>query len=712
MIWGRGQVQVSRLTYTLRGPELGFAVPQGDLAALEEVIRLCSSFWNGLGSLIIPVRSDGTLHPTLDLLLEVRQLDQVLAHDSLGDRARQTLATRFGTVGSLWMDGHEIHPYFLSLNDRDESLTRIERPVLKSRRLRRVAEATWGYIPDEEVDDWRQRFEVTEASDQHEALRAILAAQIRGNSPLLLGARHMSAHQQEGGFDGWPCLFVFGRAGFEEVVHFWNLRSRMSGFGRGRAVVGVPRELLTATALEPIREWVDLPSGATHYKPDISLAVATADAPAVRAALEELGFSNAGERTHYRHSFPDPPEGREALEYFELGTGQLGGPMRRGANASTIATVTDRRISLDLPSPDGVRLPFGYLRFAIDGLPLPLPLTPTTAKGLIPEAWASQEGLTVKTHTEKRWRFDIELPEADDALAQWASSYGYEVRPSQPGLYAQALIGRLAAPADLDALADPIAVEILRWLTPDSTKKLVQRLRRDVDPDAVNLDEQVLLELLQRQGLLLRVAAKTLHDIASACGRKQPELTAALARLIEVGMVRRGISFACPRCKFDQVVTIGELDERIECEACRDELVAPVLNGDREHPLAYFLDGLAARLMEEDLLSVILALRRARLDTGAREAFIAWPGLLFSSAGTNVDGDLLISDGSTAGVFECKMNAARLEIDQTRRLVELCEDLHAKPGIAALHGEFDSGVRDLILESGGVVYQAKELFGS
>ncbi len=58
------------------------------------------------------------------------------------------------------------------------------------------------------------------------------------------------------------------------------------------------------------------------------------------------------------------------------------------------------------------------------------------------------------------------------------------------------------------------------------------------------------------------------------------------------------------------------------------------------------------------------------------------------------------------------MNAARLELDQTRRLVELCEDLHARPGIAALHGEFDSGVRDLILESGGVVYQANELFGS
>jgi hypothetical protein len=94
MIWGRGPVQVSRLTYTLRGPEWGFAVPQGNLAALEEVIRLCSSFWNGLGSLIIPVRSDGTLNQSLDRLLEVREVDQVLVHDAVGERTREALGKR------------------------------------------------------------------------------------------------------------------------------------------------------------------------------------------------------------------------------------------------------------------------------------------------------------------------------------------------------------------------------------------------------------------------------------------------------------------------------------------------------------------------------------------------------------------------------------------------------------------------------------------
>ena len=70
-------------------------------------------------------------------------------------------------------------------------------------------------------------------------------------------------------------------------------------------------------------------------------------------------------------------------------------------------------MALDVPPPEGVRLPYGYLRFAIDGLPLPLPLTTAAAERMIPNAWVSQEGLTIKTNTERRWRFDIELPDAE-----------------------------------------------------------------------------------------------------------------------------------------------------------------------------------------------------------------------------------------------------------------------------------------------------------
>lgn len=55
-----------RLSYFARGPGWAFAVPEGDLDALEEVMRACSEFWNGAGSLLVPVSRDGRVWPNLE----------------------------------------------------------------------------------------------------------------------------------------------------------------------------------------------------------------------------------------------------------------------------------------------------------------------------------------------------------------------------------------------------------------------------------------------------------------------------------------------------------------------------------------------------------------------------------------------------------------------------------------------------------------------
>jgi hypothetical protein len=707
-------VQVSRLSYSIRGPEWGFAVPQGDLDALEDVIRICSSFWNGIGSLIIPTRSDGRIYHSLDRALEVREVDQVLVHDRVGERAQESLRARLKKVRPLTgsFDQHEIHPLFLSLNDRDEVLSKIQRPLLVTRRLRRVALATWGHIPDEDLEEWRKRFLLLDVREL-DALRNLLSAQLHGNCPLYLGGRYMNSFEQSGGLDGWPCLFVFGEAGFDEIVHFWNLRSRLSSFLGSRPIVGVPRELLSALELGSIRRWVEMPVGATHYKPDITLVVPDRERLAARTALEDLGFTSPGDRVRFQHSFPNPPEGREGLEYFEMASGQFGGPMKRGAGASTLATVTDRSISLDLPPPDGVKLPFGHVRLAVRGLPLSLPLNATTAAQIIPNAYASQDGLTVLTQTAQRWSWDVRLPDQAEALEQWASSYGYIATPSQPGLYGQALLGRLRSPDDLNSLADEIAIAILDQLAPKSTKKLAQRLKLDLEdpatPTNTSLDEERLVAMLRDQGLLLGVEAKTLHQIASRAELSQPELVAPLARLVEAGLARRGVSFRCPRCHFLQLVPLGDLDERIQCQACRLELVTPVLKDTEEHPPSYFLDGLTARLMEQDLLSVILALRRARLDVGEAHSFSAWPGLLFNRSEAETDADLLVSNGELVTLFECKANAPSLRLSQAKKLLTLCEAVEARPALAALKGEFAEPVADAVTKAGGLIYLREDL---
>jgi hypothetical protein len=710
------EVRVHRASYTVRGPEWAFALPQGDLAALEEVMAICSEFWNGVGSLIVPVRADGRIYPRLDELLAVRGVERVYLHERLGERAVQTLSARMPDVAPIYADflRGEIHPFYLSLNDRPEVLSTLWRPLLRTPRLRRVALAAWGQIPEEDLPDWRARFNLGDVRDR-EALRHLLTSQIRGNTPLLLGARHMNTYEQYGGRDTWPHLFVFGRASFDELVYFWNLRSRLSSWAGLRPIVAVPRELLSPEELQPIRTWVTTPPTGTHYKPDISLAGPEREILAAAKALQGLGFKRADDDAGLQHSFPDPPKGREGLEYSEYPPG-ISGAMKRGATDFAQVTISDRRALLELPSPAGVRLPFGYLRLAIRGLPLPLPLNSVTANNIIQNAFVSEDGLTVLTTTAApRWTWEVRLPNPTEALEQWAGAHGFTVSPSQPGRYAEALLGRLPGPGSLDALADPTALAILDQLAPRSTKKLAQRIVAELGRGAASetgpVDEARLADLLRDQGLSLAIEPRTLHEIASRTGKRKPHYLAAITALVESGLVRRGVGFRCPQCNFRQLFALGELDERIACRACRLELPNPVRDGSEEYPTSYFLDGLAAQLMEQDLLSVILALRRLRLGAPERPLF-AWPGLIFKGPAGDVDADLLVSDGEQVRVFECKSRAEGLDLTQTQGLLALCETLGARPGIATLGGSFRKDVAGAVEAASGEIFRRPELLAA
>jgi hypothetical protein len=64
------------------------------LAALEDVMRRCSGFWNGVGSLLVPVRADGRLPRWLDVLLEARGIDQCFIHEALSEQASESVRER------------------------------------------------------------------------------------------------------------------------------------------------------------------------------------------------------------------------------------------------------------------------------------------------------------------------------------------------------------------------------------------------------------------------------------------------------------------------------------------------------------------------------------------------------------------------------------------------------------------------------------------
>ncbi|MGH2974241.1 MAG: hypothetical protein ACRDLL_05145 [Solirubrobacterales bacterium] len=133
------------------------------------------------------------------------------------------------------------------------------------------------------------------------------------------------------------------------------------------------------------------------------------------------------------------------------------------------------------------------------------------------------------------------------------------------------------------------------------------------------------------------------------------------------------------------------------------------LDGE-EYPRSYLLDGLAAQLVEHGMVPVILALRRAQIKNPEGAGFFAWPGLLFQEGDEPpTDADLLISTGEKVWIFECKSKAQWLSEEQVQKLLLLCEQVGARPGIAALEGRFSRDVTESIIEAGGEVMQRGDL---
>jgi hypothetical protein len=267
-----------RLSYVARGPEWAFVVPQGDLDALDDVLRRCSTFWNGAGSLILGIDAAGRWRqPRIDELMLTRPVDRVWLHPTLGDRPREAAFHRFPAAAAMWdgFDDDELHSLLLI----DEPATTAVRssmlvPRAPSPALSRVVLALWGHVDETDLPYWRARFELAEVGGE-----AFLPALLNGQltdlppaSPLALGRAHMRLISQVSPMT-WPFLCVLPeRPGFTSLVGFWNFRSRAASDAVGMPVVGIPREALRQPAhLHALRRWV-LSVQAGRLTPDLLVA--------------------------------------------------------------------------------------------------------------------------------------------------------------------------------------------------------------------------------------------------------------------------------------------------------------------------------------------------------------------------------------------------------------------------------------------------------
>lgn len=708
--------RLHRLRYFVRGPEWAFAIPEGDLAALEDVMRRCSGFWNGAGSLLIPVRRDGRLPKLLDALQATRGIDQCFIHETVETRARDAVQHRLPNATLLWdgFDEHELHPLHLlgTSRDTDAAKPHAEFPQFRAAGLQRVVLALWGHVPEEDMELWRERFEVQTARDD-EAHGALLRGQVPGvgHSPLQAAAVGMGLVEQRSPLWWHPYLWVIEGATFRELTAFWNFRARSLWHGPRPAVVGIPRESLRRPdQLRALADWTPRISGLRRV-PDTFVACTSRAGADVRAALAEVPFVEETE-TNWREL-----SGRDVLpnepRTFAFRRPTLGGPFVRGTGANALVSFDDGTASLSLTAPEDFRVRnFAHARLVFGNLPLPLPVTTSAARAVNINAHAT-DGVLLVTSAMGSWDFDVRLPTAAEALRYWASDHGYALASTQGGRDAEALLGRLGSLDALDSIADGRRLALLRTLAPASRVRLTRRLIAEAQEAGIDLDEAAMAQRLADIGLFLEVEARTAADIAGAMGTgtRKRDVLRLLPALVGAGFIRRAHEVRCPRCRFRMLLDLADQDEQVRCRACREMFVLPVVDesGSKEPELFYRLDGLMARAMDQDVLPVLLTLRALRPPHQSPDLFFAWPGIEFADDQGRVDVDLLVSNGTAVSCFEVKNNASGLKEPQLRKLLRVAERLGARPGIAAVEGTFAPELSEQVLEAGGRLLTTDDL---
>jgi hypothetical protein len=685
-------------------------VPQGDLAALEAVMAHASSFWNGVNSLIVPVDRLGRVPSAINYFLQVRGIEQLFAHEAIADSLLPTLSARFGQVSRMWegFDERELHPIHLCGAHPAVRHGMAEPELSTGARMQRVKLACWGDIADVDRAHWERALGLRTRTIAGSHLGGLLSAQTSGRTPLLVSGRYMRAFAQQR--PTWErYLWVFGRLSFNELVEFWNCRARLTGWDGEPHMVGAPREILRdPELLRPLLDWV-APRGGTWVKPDIIVCAQRQDAPAVKAAFKALGFRQYTGAT-ISHGFPTPNPDRPDPE-FQIHRPVLGGPMKRGTPAWTLATFTGDDVSLVLPVPEDFEVSASRLvRIELHNLPLPLPANDRLAQELLHAARVTLDGIGFAVDADRRsWNFDIGLPSGWEALRLWYEGFGFQVERSQAGRYGEALLGRLGELERLEVLASEPALAVLDQLAPLSAKKLAQHLAAAAGPS--ELDEQRIAEALRAEPLWMELQTRTLGDIASGVSRRKKDLLPALAALSEAGFIRRGRALRCPACNYPDWLALPELDEYVRCRACGHRHALPVTDPGkaREADVHYRLDGLMARCMDQDLLPVLLALRCFHRLRPTVQIEQAWPGLLLTRGEHEREVDLLASAGQRVSIFECKATAASLRPDEAQELVETATSLRAVPTVAALRGEFDDRVRAIVAAADGICLERRHL---
>ena len=299
------------------------------------------------------------------------------------------------------------------------------------------------------------------------------------------------------------------------------------------------------------------------------------------------------------------------------------------------------------------------------------PRDPAVAQLVHQFAWFSHYGLSIEhPMSERPHDLTINLPAAWEALSVYFSKRGYEASLSPPGQYGNALLDLVGGLRGAELFASTLAYRLLDALSVRSSKKVAQRIIKELKlSEAVEGD---LVRLLRDADIVpeLKKVPKTLQELC--CLAPKRELLQLLGRLAEMTVVKRGFHATCPACQTPSWFPLHGVQESLTCPGCSGAFLLPVeypQGSGAELGWEYTLNSLVNRIMDQDVLPAILALYH---ETKPSCDLFCVPGLELVPVGKSdveVEFDFLFVRDQELFAGECKAGTELYEKDvKTGRL--------------------------------------------
>lgn len=462
-------------------------------------------------------------------------------------------------------------------------------------------------------------------------------------------------------------IVVVGDGG--SACRFWNLRALRTAASLGRAGRGATLAVSVAAlgcpaVCDALHNYLDtrLAGGRDDAgSPEVVFVAMPADRAAVAAMLASRSGTTAPASVPEGHAILDPQRDMAAL------LDALPAPVQLAMEEPFPARIEVQVGTNVVPysPPPRFRNPRGTL--VARDLESPLwgryPRDPAVAPLIVPGAAFRGPALTLGVaQSDQEGEVDFNLPDEWAALAAYFAARDYAIAPSPAGVAGAAVLDLLGGVAGLELLAVPLVHDLLHAIAPQNTKKVAQRVSREVAAFA-GAESALARALDARVGPdALLGAPRTfaeLRGLLGTGGARALRLLARLAELVAAGLVLRGYALPCPRCATREWYPLAEARESLACAGCGAAFPLPVQSSDGvELPWHYRPNGLVNRAVDLDVLPHLLALYHWSTTTPRPSCIVTGLELRRSGeADADLELDLLFVADGALHAAECKAGA-------------------------------------------------------